>query len=274
MNEALVTTDWVDDHLDAADVRIVQVNRGATPFAAGHIPGARHLDWHSQLQDATRRDIVDRAAFERLLSDLGIRADDTVVLYGDDYNWYATFAYWVFALHGHRDVRLMDGGRTKWRSEDDKELTTELLDFEPTTYVSERPRSALRATLTDVTGAAPGATNLVDVRGPDEFDGHVIAPPGATDAAQRGGHIPGAVNVPWARAINADGTFRDTEALRSLYSSASIDPDRPTITYSRNGLRASHTWFALKVLLGLDHVMNYDGSWTEYGNLVGVPIEK
>ncbi|MEM1330751.1 MAG: sulfurtransferase [Planctomycetota bacterium] len=272
----LVTTDWVNENLNTPGVRLVEVDVDTKAYDAGHVPGAVAFDWQTQLQDQLRRDIVSRDEFQALVREAGISNGDTVVLYGDNNNWFAAYAFWLFKLYGHEDVRLMNGGRAKWLDEDDKELTTETPSITTTAYTAREPDLSYRARLTDVLAAVEaGGTNLVDVRSTDEFSGKVIAPPGMTETAQRGGHIPGAANVPWATAVQQDGTFKSADELKSIYlDGAAVDPARDTIAYCRIGERSSHTWFVLKYLLGIDNVKNYDGSWTEYGSVIGVPIER
>ena len=273
--EVLVTTDWVKEHLEDGSIRLIEVDVDTKAYDAGHVPGAVAFNWETQLQDGKRRDILSKEAFEELMSASGVSRDDTVVLYGDNNNWFAAYAFWVLKYYGHEDVRLMNGGRAKWLSEDDKPLTTDAPAVERASYTGAAEHPELRAFVRDVLGALDaGGTNLVDVRSPDEFTGKVIAPPGMSETAQRAGHIPGARNVPWATAVAGDGTFKPAEELRGVYlDGAGVDPARPTIAYCRIGERSSHTWFVLKYLLGVDNVRNYDGSWTEYGSMVGVPIE-
>jgi thiosulfate/3-mercaptopyruvate sulfurtransferase len=274
--EVLVSTDWVKEHLGQPGLKVVEIDVDTQAYAAGHIPGAVGFNWQTQLQDTVRRDIVSKEEFERLMSEAGVSPDDTVVLYGDNNNWFAAYGFWLMKIYGHEDVRLMNGGRVKWLNEDDKELTAEPTPVAPTAYRAKDPNSALRARLGDVLKVQEsGDHNLVDVRSVDEFTGKIIAPPGLPETAQRAGHIPGATNVPWSTAVAPDATFKSADELKKIYlDGARVDPDRPTIAYCRIGERSSHTWFALKYLLGLDHVRNYDGSWTEYGNLIGVPIER
>ncbi len=270
----LVTTDWVNEHLNDPKVKLVEVDVDTKAYDAGHIPGAVGFNWETQLQDQVRRDILSKSEFEALCARSGISNDDTVVLYGDNNNWFAAYALWLFELYGHADVRLMNGGRVKWLAEDDKQLTTDPVTPTPTTYTASEPNLALRAFVPEVIEASKGGVNLVDVRSVDEFTGKVIAPPGMSETAQRAGHVPGARNVPWATAVADDGTFKSADELRAIYlEGQGVDPARPTIAYCRIGERSSHTWFALKHLIGLENVKNYDGSWTEYGNLVGVGIE-
>lgn len=275
--DVLVSTDWVKEHLADPSVKLLEVDVDTQAYDAGHIPGSVGLNWQTDLQDQTTRDILSKEQFEELMSASGVTPEDTVVLYGDNYNWFAAYAFWMFKYYGHTDVRLMNGGRQKWLDEDDKELTTEPTRIAPTTYRASEPNPSLRAYFPDAREASqkPDTFNLVDVRSPDEFTGRVIAPQGMNETAQRGGHIPGARNVPWKKAVQDDGTFKPYEELKDLYlSQHEIDPSKPTIAYCRIGERSSHTWFVLRYLLGLDDVKNYDGSWTEYGNIVGAPIEK
>ncbi len=275
-DQVLVTTDWVKEHLKDPTVKLIEVNVDIQAYDAGHIPGAVGLNWQTQLQDQTARDIISKQDFEALMSESGVSNDDTVVLYGDQNNWFAAYGFWLFKLYGHKDVRLMDGGRAKWLNEDDKPMTTDKPSPKPTTYKVNSINEKLRAKVPDVlTASSSRSHNLVDVRSPDEFTGKVIAPPGMTETAQRAGHIPGAASIPWSTTVNPDGTFKDEKQLKDLYfTEAKLDPTKPIITYCRIGERSSHSWFVLRHLLGVDDVRNYDGSWTEYGNLVGVPIEK
>lgn len=273
--DVLVSTDWVKEHLEDPSVRLIEVDVDTRAYDAGHVPGSVAFDWQTQLQDQTRRDIISKEQFEQLLSKAGVTREATVVLYGDHSNWFACYAFWLFKMYGHRDVRLMNGGRAKWLDEDDKPFTTEASRVEATSYTADDPDPALRARIGEVLEAVRAGTNLVDVRSPDEFTGKIIAPPGMSETAQRAGHIPGAKNVPWSSAVNPDGTFKEADELRAIYlESQGLDPDRPTIAYCRIGERSSHTWFVLTYLLGIKGVKNYDGSWTEYGNLIGVPIER
>ena len=274
--EMLVETDWVKANLGKPNIKLVEVDVDTKAYEAGHIPGAVGFNWQTQLQDQIRRDLISREDFERLVGEAGISPQDTVILYGDNNNWFAAYGLWLFKLYGHRDVRLMNGGRSKWLNEDDKELVTQKPTPKPVTYKAQEPDTKLRALLPEVMEASKGrGQNLVDVRSPDEFTGKVIAPPGMTETAQRGGHIPGATSIPWTSAVNEDGTFKTPDDLRTVYvGEGGVDPGRDTIAYCRIGERSSHTWFVLKYLLGLENVRNYDGSWTEYGNLVGAPIER
>jgi len=269
----LVTAEWAEEHLGQPGTVFVEVDEDVSAYDKGHIAGAVKLDWKSELQDQVRRDFVDREQFERLLSAKGVANDDTVVLYGGNNNWFAAYAYWYFTLYGHGDVRLLDGGRKKWEL-DSRPLTEEVTSREPTTYTAKDQDTSIRAFRDEVLSSI-GAKNLVDVRSPDEFSGRLLAPAHLPqEQSQRAGHIPTAINIPWAKAANEDGTFKSDDELRALYADAGLDDSRETIAYCRIGERSSHTWLALHELLGHRNVKNYDGSWTEYGSLVGVPIEK
>ena len=274
--EILVDTDWVKQNLGKPGIKLVEVDVDTKAYDAGHIPGAVGFNWQSQLQDQVRRDILSKEEFEKLMSAAGVSPSDTVVLYGDNNNWFASYAFWLFKMYGHKDVRLMNGGRVKWLNESDKELTAEPTKITPTQYKASGPDLSLRALLPEVLKVqTEKRQNLVDVRSPDEYSGKVIAPPGMTETAQRGGHIPGAKSIPWSIAANADGTFKSADELRKIYlEDKGVDPKKDTIAYCRIGERSSHTWVVLKYLLGLSNVKNYDGSWTEYGSVVGAPIEK
>jgi thiosulfate/3-mercaptopyruvate sulfurtransferase len=268
----LVTADWAAEHLDDPKVVFVEVDEDTAAYEFGHLPGAVRLDWRTELQDPVRRDFVSKEGFEKLLSSKGVARDDTVVLYGGNNNWFAAYAYWYFKLYGHEDVRLLDGGRKKWEL-DGRLLTATLPDRPATDYRASEPDTSIRAFRDEVISAI-GTANLVDVRSPDEFSGKILAPAHLPqEQSQRRGHIPGAINVPWSKAANEDGTFKSDDELRALYAGAGLEPGKETIAYCRIGERSSHTWFVLKELLGQDKVKNYDGSWTEYGALVGVPIE-
>ena len=272
--DVLVSTDWVAQHLSDESIRLVEVDVDTTAYESGHIPGAIGFNWQTQLQHRVRRDIISREEFEQLLSESGISNDHTVILYGDNNNWFAAYAFWLFSIYGHEKLYLMDGGRKKWLAEG-RPLTTEVPRYPRTRYQAKEPDWTLRAYSAQVMQAIGNPqVALVDVRSPQEFTGEVIAPPGMTETAQRGGHIPGAVNIPWAQAVNEDGTFKSVHELRALYTSKGITPDKEVIAYCRIGERSSHTWFVLRHLLGYPHVRNYDGSWTEWGNLVGAPIER
>jgi len=273
--EVLVETDWVLANMGKPGIKLVEIDVDTKAYDAGHIPGAVGFNWQTQLQDQVRRDIISKDAFEKLVSGAGISPNDTVILYGDNNNWFAAYGFWLFKIYGHKDVRLMNGGRVKWLNEKDKPLTTDVPKAAPVSYKAAAVNLELRAMLPQVFDAQKGGWNLVDVRSPDEFTGKVIAPPGMTETAQRGGHIPGAKSIPWSTAVNQDGTFKSPDELQSIYiQQKGVDPKKDTIAYCRIGERSSHTWFVLKYLLGLNNVKNYDGSWTEYGNVVAVPIEK
>ena len=272
-SDVLVDADWVQNHLDDPGGVQVEVDEDTAAYDKGHIRNAIKLDWKKDLQDPVRRDFVDRHGFEQLLSDRGIGNDDTVVLYGGNNNWFAAYAYWYFRLYGHRNVKLLDGGRKKWELES-REMVTAVPERARTSYHASEQDSSLRA-MRDEVVASIGKRNLVDVRSPDEFTGKLLAPAHLPqEQAQRAGHIPTAKNVPWSKAANDDGTFRGDDELRALYQAeAGLDFGKDTIAYCRIGERSAHTWFVLHELLGQPNVKNYDGSWTEYGSLVGVPIE-
>lgn len=271
-SDVLVDADWVEAHLDDADVVLVEVDEDTSAYDKGHIPGAVKIDWKTDLQDPVRRDFVDRTGFEKLLSAKGIGNDDQVILYGGNNNWFAAYAYWYFKLYGHANVRLLDGGRKKWEL-DSRELVKEVPERAATQYTAQEQDSSIRAFRDEVVQAI-GAKDLVDVRSPDEFTGKLLAPAHLPqETSQRPGHIPTARNIPWAKTANEDGTFKTAEELRELYTDAGVDLDKDIIAYCRIGERSSHTWFALHEILGLENVKNYDGSWTEYGSLVGVPVE-
>jgi thiosulfate/3-mercaptopyruvate sulfurtransferase len=268
----LVTADWAELNLDNPEVVFVEVDEYTSAYEGGHLEGAVTLDWRSDLQDPVRRDFVDQHQFSRLLSDRGIANDDTVILYGGNNNWFAAYAYWYFTLYGHARVKLLDGGRKKWEL-DGRPLSIESADRPKAQYQAQAPDTSIRAFRDDVI-AAIGVKNLVDVRSPEEFTGRILAPAHLPqEQAQRPGHITGAINVPWSRAANEDGTFKSDEDLAAIYAHAGLDGSAPSIAYCRIGERSSHTWFVLRELLGHQDVKNYDGSWTEYGSLVGVPIE-
>ena len=271
--DVLVDADWVEAHLADPGVVLVEVDEDTSAYDTGHIAGAVKIDWKKDLQDPVRRDFVDKAGFEALLSERGISNDDTVILYGGNNNWFAAYAYWYFRLYGHQNVKLLDGGRKKWEL-DSRELVKDVPDRAATSYVATDQDSAIRAFRDEVL-AAIGKQNLVDVRSPDEFAGRLLAPAHLPqESAQRGGHVPTAKNVPWSKAANEDGTFRSDDQLRALYGDeAGVDFSKDTIAYCRIGERSAHTWFVLHELLDQPNVKNYDGSWTEYGSLVGVPIE-
>jgi thiosulfate/3-mercaptopyruvate sulfurtransferase len=271
-SDVLVDAEWVEAHNGDPGLVLVEVDEDTSAFAKGHIRNAVKIDWKADLQDPVRRDFVDKAGFEALLSERGISNDDTVILYGGNNNWFAAYAYWYFKLYGHQNVKLLDGGRKKWEL-DSRELVTDVPKRAATSYTAQAQDSSLRAFRDEVV-AAIGQQNLVDVRSPDEFAGRLLAPAHLPqESAQRGGHIPTAKNVPWSKAAEEDGTFKSDDALQALYSGAGVDFATDTIAYCRIGERSAHTWFVLHELLGQPNVKNYDGSWTEYGSLVGVPIK-
>jgi thiosulfate/3-mercaptopyruvate sulfurtransferase len=271
-DDALVEADWVQAHLDDPTVVLVEVDEDTTAYEKNHIRGAVRIDWKRDLQDPVRRDFVSKQQFETLLSSKGIANDDTVVLYGGNNNWFAAYAYWYFTLYGHADVKLLDGGRKKWEL-DSRELVSDVPERPATTYVAGEPDPSIRAHRDDVL-AAIGRDNLIDVRSPDEYAGRLLAPAHLPqEQSQRPGHVPTAASIPWSKAANDDGTFKSDDALRKLYEDAGVDLSKDTIAYCRIGERSAHTWFALHELLGVPNVRNYDGSWTEYGSLVGVPVQ-
>jgi thiosulfate/3-mercaptopyruvate sulfurtransferase len=268
---ALVSVQWVEDNLTTDGVVLIEVDEDTTSYDKGHIPGAIKLDWTTDLQDQVRRDFVNKEQFEALLSSRGVSNDDTVVLYGGNNNWFAAYAYWYFTLYGHADVKLMDGGRKKWEL-DSRELTNEIPERAATSYTATEQDRSIRAFRDDVV-AAIGVQNLVDVRSPDEYAGRLLAPAHLPqEQSQRAGHIPTSVNVPWSKNANDDGTFKSDEQLAELYAEVGFDETKDTIALCRIGERSSLTWFVLQELLGKKNVKNYDGSWTEYGSLVGVPV--
>ncbi|MGA8556688.1 MAG: sulfurtransferase [Candidatus Acidiferrales bacterium] len=273
--EVLVSTEWAAEHLNDPKIKLVEVDVDTSAYNQGHIPGAVGWNWQSQLQDNIRRDLIDKQTLEKLLGQSGISNDTTILLYGDNNNWFAAYAFWQLKYYGHKDVRLVNGGRKKW-VEEKRPLTTDASKVTPATYHASGPDESIRARKESVFAFVdqkrPG--QLVDVRSVDEFTGKIIAPPGMSETAQRAGHIPGAANIPWGQAANEDGTFKSAEALKELYGKNGINGSEEVIAYCRIGERSSHTWFVLKYLLGFDNVKNYDGSWTEWGNLVGAPIEK
>jgi thiosulfate/3-mercaptopyruvate sulfurtransferase len=271
--DVLVSADWAEENLNTPGVVFVEVDEDTSAYDGGHIAGAVKLDWKTDLQDQIRRDFINKEQFEELLATKGVSNDDTVILYGGNNNWFAAYAYWYFKLYGHDKVKLLDGGRKKWEL-DGRELSKDTVTREKTSYTAKDQDTAIRAFRDEVVDAI-GTQNLVDVRSPDEFSGKLLAPAHLPqEQAQRGGHIPTAINIPWSKAANEDGTFRSDDELRTLYVGEGLDDGRDTIAYCRIGERSSHTWFALHELLDQPNVKNYDGSWTEYGSLVGVPIEK
>ncbi|MEU9130232.1 sulfurtransferase [Kitasatospora sp. NPDC048540] len=270
-SDVLVDADWVQARLDDPKVVVVEVDEDTSAYDKNHIRNAVRIDWKKDLQDPVRRDFIDQAGFEALLSAKGIANDDTVVLYGGNNNWFASYAYWYFKLYGHGDVRLLDGGRKKWEL-DSRELVVEQPERAATQYTAQPVDSSIRAFRDDVVNAI-GSLNLVDVRSPDEFSGRLLAPAHLPqEQSQRPGHVPTARNIPWAKNANDDGTFKSDEELKALYTAEGVDLAKDTIAYCRIGERSALTWFVLHELLGQENVKNYDGSWTEYGSLVGVPI--
>jgi thiosulfate/3-mercaptopyruvate sulfurtransferase len=272
--DVLVDTQWVQDHLEDPKVKIVEVDENPALYAEAHIPGAIGFDWKKDLQDQVKRDFLGPEEFGRLFGEHGISDDDTIVLYGDRNNWFAAYTYWYLKYYGHDDVKLMNGPREKWIAED-RPTTTDVPSLEPATFTAQPGDESIRAKRDAVMSEVGGATKLVDVRSPQEFSGELIAMPGyEQEGAQRGGHIPGAASIPWAQAVREDGTFKSADELRELYGAKGVTDDANVIAYCRIGERSAHTWFVLHELLGNDNVRNYDGSWTEWGNLVDVPVEK
>jgi thiosulfate/3-mercaptopyruvate sulfurtransferase len=272
--EALVSTEWLLTHHSDRSVRVVEVDVDATAYDEGHVPHSIAWAWHSQLCDRVCRDILSPSQFEKLMASSGITPTTTVVIYGDNNNWFAAWALWQMKIYGHKDVRIVNGGRKKWLSEG-RELSTDIPKIQKTAYRALPADLSLRAFLFQVQSAIQNSSvDLVDVRSPQEFSGSLLAPPGLHETCQRGGHIPGACNISWSKTCNGDGTFKTFDELKSLYGAGGIDGSKPVIAYCRIGERSSHTWFVLKYLLGLENVMNYDGSWAEWGNLVGAPVEK
>ena len=272
--ETLVTTDWVAKHATDEGVRIVEVDVDTKAYDEGHVPGAIAWAWNTQLCDTVRRDILSRQQFEELMERSGVTPDTTLVIYGDNNNWFAAWAYWQLKLYGHGDVRILDGGRKYWLDHG-LPVTTDVAAFAPTGYRLPEPDFAFRAFRDDILPRlADPELVLVDVRSPAEFSGELLAPPGLTETAQRAGHIPGAASIPWAQTVREDGTFKSADQLKELYAAKGVTADKDVIAYCRIGERSSHTWFVLHELLGYRRVRNYDGSWTEWGSMVGVPIEK
>jgi len=279
--EALVSTDWAAEHLNSHKVRFVESDEDVLLYELGHIPGAVKIDWHTDEQDQVRRDFVDKEQFEQLMSSRGIANDTTVVFYGDKNNWYAAYTFWLFKMYGHQDVRILNGGRAKWQAEG-RPLVKDVVSYPATQYTAKDADTSIRAFRDEVlqkfvraAADANGATALIDVRAPAEYNGELFAMPGyEQEGAQRKGHIPGAKSIPWGKAANEDGTFKSPEELRALYTGFGVTPDKDVVAYCRIGERSSHTWFVLTQLLGYQNVRNYDGSWTEWGSLVGVPIER
>jgi thiosulfate/3-mercaptopyruvate sulfurtransferase len=272
--EVLVSTEWTAQHSSDPKVRIVEVDVDTSAYNEGHVPNAIAWAWNTQLCNTVERDILSKEAMERLMSDSGVSNETTLVLYGDNNNWFAAWAFWQAKIYGHKDVRIMDGGRKKWIAEGGT-LTTEVPNARRASYTAQSADLSLRAFLPQVQAAMKKkSAALVDVRSSQEFTGEILAPPGLPETCQRGGHIPGARNITWSRACNEDGTFKSADELKNIYTVEGLDGSKPIIAYCRIGERSSHTWFALKYLLGYQNVTNYDGSWTEWGNLVGAPIEK
>lgn len=272
--EVLVTTDWAADHLNDEGVRFIEVDVDTESYDSGHIPGAVGWNWKNQLQDTLQRSIASQEDFEQLLQESGIDNDTIIVLYGDNNNWFAAWAYWLLKYYGHEDARILDGGRKKWQAEN-RELTTDEPDLSTGDYSIEEVNEEYRAFRNDVAELIEGDDfGLVDVRSPEEFSGEKLGPEGLNEGAQRGGHIPGASNIPWSKAVNEDGTFKSKEELQEIYKNEGVTPDKDIIAYCRIGERSAHSWFVLNELLEYPTVRNYDGSWTEWGNLVNAPIER
>jgi thiosulfate/3-mercaptopyruvate sulfurtransferase len=272
--DVLVDTQWVQDHLEDPSIRIVEVDENPALYAEAHIPGAIGFDWKTDLQDQVKRDFLDAQAFGALFGSRGISDDHTIVLYGDRNNWFAAYTYWYLKYYGHDAVKLVNGPREKWIAEG-RPTTADVPSYEPATFTAQPGDAAIRATRDEVLAALDTDTKLVDVRSPQEYSGELIAMPGyEQEGAQRGGHIPGAKSVPWAQAVQADGTFKSADDLAELYGSKGVTNGADVIAYCRIGERSAHTWFVLHELLGRERVKNYDGSWTEWGNLVNVPVEK
>jgi len=273
--ESLVSTQWVAEHMRDPNIRLVEVDVDTSAYEQGHIPGAVGWNWQSQLQQTVVRDVIGKADMEQLLGSSGIDNNTIVVLYGDNNNWFAAWAFWQMKYYGHRDVKLMNGGRAKWTAEN-RSLTTEVPRHPAKTYRASEPNQNLRAYRDYVMEAINARrTGLVDVRSPAEYSGQLLAPPNLPqEGSQRGGHIPGAANIPWGTAVQEDGTFKSADELKSIYAGKGIDGRRETVAYCRIGERSAHTWFVLTQLLGYNNVRNYDGSWTEWGSIVGAPIEK
>lgn len=273
--EVVVETQWVADHLKDPKIRLVEVDVDTAAYGEGHIPGAVGWNWKTDLEETLKRDIAHKETVEKLLGRSGIANDTTVILYGDNNNWFATYAFWLLKYHGHDDARVMNGGRAKWIAEG-RPMTKEVPNHPATTYKAKGPEKSIRVVRDEVIAAVgKQGLALVDVRSPKEFNGEILAPENLPqEGAQRGGHIPGAANIPWSQAVREDGTFKSADELKQLYQGKGIVPDKEIIAYCRIGERSSHTWFVLKYLLGYPKVVNYDGSWTEYGSLVNVPIER
>ena len=272
--DSLVSTEWVAQNTNNPSVRTVEVDVDTAEYDKGHVPNAIGWAWNTQLCDTVRRDIIPKAQFEALMAKSGIGNDTTVVLYGDNNNWFAAWALWQLKIYGHKNVKLVNGGRKKWLAEG-RDVSTDAPSVTPASYTASGPDNSIREFLPAVQAAVKGkSVELVDVRSPAEFTGEILSPPGLPETCQRGGHIPGASNIPWAKACNDDGTFKSRDELEAIYKAAGITGTKPIIAYCRIGERSSHSWFVLSHLLGYKHVTNYDGSWTEWGNLVGAPVEK
>jgi thiosulfate/3-mercaptopyruvate sulfurtransferase len=271
----LVTTEWLAEHLGDAGLAVAEVDENPDLYDEGHIPGAIKLHWREDLQDPVERDLIEKDAFEQLMGRSGISSDTTLILYGDRNNWFAAYAYWYLKIYGHGDVRILDGGRQKWIDEN-RELSTDTVTPEPTSYTAQERDESIRIYRDEVREAIGAeGRELVDVRSPQEYAGELVSPPGyEQEGAQRAGHIPTAQSIPWAQAVRDDGTFKSADELRELYGAKGVTPDKAVTAYCRIGERSAHTWFVLRELLGYENVRNYDGSWTEWGNLVDVPIEK
>ena len=270
----LVTTEWLAEHLGDEGLVVAEVDENPDLYDEGHIAGAIKLHWREDLEDPVERDLVDKQAFEQLMGRSGISNDTTVVLYGDRNNWFAAYAYWYLKIYGHEDVRILDGGRQKWIDEN-RALSTDVPTVQPAGYTAEDRDESIRIYRDEVRASIGGPGELVDVRSPQEFSGELVSPPGyEQEGAQRAGHIPTAKSIPWAQAVRDDGTFKPAQELRELYGANGVTPDKSVVAYCRIGERSAHTWFVLRELLGYGDVKNYDGSWTEWGNLVDVPIEK
>ena len=272
--KALVTTDWAAEHLNDEGIRFVEVDVDTEAYDSGHLPGAVGWNWKDQLQDQVQRNIASKEDFQRLLRESGISNDTTIVLYGDNNNWFAAWAYWLLKYYGHEDARILDGGRKKWEAEN-REMTTEVPEYSRGDYTVEEINENFRAYRSDIAdNLGEESFGMVDVRSPEEFKGEILAPEGVKELSQRAGHIPGASNIPWSKAVNDDGTFKTKEELKDLYEQEGITPDKEIVAYCRIGERSAHSWFVLNELLDFPTVRNYDGSWTEWGNLINAPIEK
>lgn len=272
--KVLVTTDWAAEHLNDEGIRFVEVDVDTEAYDSGHLPGAVGWNWKEQLQDQLQRNIASKEDFQQLLRESGISNDTTIVLYGDNNNWFAAWAYWLLKYYGHEDARILDGGRKKWEAEN-RDLTTEISEYSKGDYTIEEVNEEYRAYRADIADQlGNGSFGMVDVRSPEEFQGKILAPEGVKELSQRAGHIPGASNIPWSKAVNDDGTFKSKDELKKLYEKEGITPDKEIVAYCRIGERSAHSWFVLNELLEFPKVRNYDGSWTEWGNLINAPIER